>query len=240
MIDLDGRLVTDPAIRLLAIVALGPTADDDHGSKQPVKDLPVEPAVAEPAVEALHLRIPQWPAGIDENRAISRLSQPLLHLLGDELGAGVATQGASSNALFDRAFDHRHNIRVGRTSFSGGSHRGGRVREFKCKRRTRRVQSAGTVPYRRSIRPEAPLLHRNLRVSSWPCGQKRKKVTQEIRMNIDDIMEIEIEDVEMLSGDAKALHGEALEVLYGETMSSNVDCCWTQTASCPTHGSSCC
>ena len=71
------------------VVVPPPGFDQDLCLSQGVEDLAIQELVAHRAVEALAVAILPWAAGCDVERLHTDLRQPLLHGIGNELGAIV-------------------------------------------------------------------------------------------------------------------------------------------------------
>jgi len=75
--------------------------DDHPGFGEDPELFPVEAFVTEVPVEALHIAILPRTAWVDVDRLDLVLGEPLLHRLGDELAAVVASQEGRDSMLLD-------------------------------------------------------------------------------------------------------------------------------------------
>lgn len=74
------------------VVVHPPLVENNPSLRQAQEQLAVEQLVPKPAVEALHVTVLPWARLLDGERANARPRQPLLNLLGNELGPVVAPQ----------------------------------------------------------------------------------------------------------------------------------------------------
>ena len=69
------------------VVVHPPLVENAPSVRQAQEQLPVEQFISKPAIEALHIAVLPWACLLDVKRADTRPCQPLLNLLGNELGA---------------------------------------------------------------------------------------------------------------------------------------------------------
>jgi hypothetical protein len=81
-------------VRTDRIVVPTPAFDDDPSLGERVEDLPVQQLVAKPGVEGFYEAILPRAPGHDVGGLRPNASNPLLHCLGDELGAVIGTDMA--------------------------------------------------------------------------------------------------------------------------------------------------
>jgi hypothetical protein len=82
----------EAAIWPSVVVVHPPLVENDPGFRQAQEHLTVEQLVSQPAVEARHVTVLPRARLLDVQRADTRPRQPLLDLLGNELGPVIATQ----------------------------------------------------------------------------------------------------------------------------------------------------
>jgi hypothetical protein len=75
----------------LGVVVLSPSFDDDLRLSQRVEDLPVQQLVPEPRVEALSISVLPGASRLDEGCLRPHRLDPGANVLGDELGAVIAS-----------------------------------------------------------------------------------------------------------------------------------------------------